>query len=107
MELLLYARPTNTNHLGYATNDIVISNPDGFAWGSGELDASVFTVVTVPNSAKNLAYADYPDDTFINKVGSMGVGVFRHKNFSHENLTPTKNRKYTFNPVTQKIEGKV
>ena len=81
--------------------------PNGYAWGTGELDTSVFTIVTVPDDEENIEYSVYPREDFINKVGDMGVGVFRHKNFSRRNLKQTLRRKYKFNQVTQKIEGKI
>jgi len=105
VELLLYAR--TATEFSYEKNDIIVVKPDGFEWGIGELNTSVFTIVTVPDNTDNLEYANYVDSGFVNKVGVSGVGVFRHMSFGREKLKMIRRRKYTFNTATQKIEGKV
>ena len=90
----------------YKRGDVVVIQPDGFMWGTGELDTSVFEIVKMPGVAiADMQYLLNPNEAPLPKSAAMHIPALR-KEISKK-LRDTLNRKrFSIDLTTQQITDK-
>ena len=101
MQLLL----KNSPNAGYETNDVVVAMPDDHIWGTGELQSSVFTIVTgvtIDDETKDKLLVS--DEQIQVAKAAMKIPALRKKMINRDNMKLSKRRRYRY--VNDQMERK-
>jgi len=90
----------------YKRGDVVVIREDGFAWGGGELDAEVFSIVSMPGvTADAMHHLLNTQDQPIPNTAAMKVPVLRRIASAKARPIITRKR-YSVDAVSQTITDK-